>query len=195
MKRAALCLFLLVLLVLIATVAIADRYTTSKGSLVRIEGTSSLHEWSMEGTTLQGHVVAPPLEQWQNGTASTEVSVAIPVASIKSEHAKMDRLMADALKASANPTIRYAMTSALLAKPGIPFTLDTKGKLTIAGVTRDVAMQVTGTRDSAGTYVFTGTTPIRMSDYGIKPPTAMLGTIRTGNDVKVTFRWAVEPGR
>jgi polyisoprenoid-binding protein YceI len=192
MKRATLCLFLLVF---IATVAIADRYTTSKGSLVRIEGTSSLHEWAMEGTTLQGHVVAPPLEQWQNGTASTEVSLAIPVASIKSEHAKMDKLMADALKATANPTIRYAMTGALLAKPGMPFTLDTKGKLTIAGVTRDVAMQVTGTRDSGGTYIFTGTTPIRMSDYGIKPPTAMLGTIKTGNDVKVTFRWVVEPGR
>jgi hypothetical protein len=31
-----------------------------------------------------------------------------------------------------------------------------------------------------------------MSDYGIKPPTAMMGTIKTGNDVKVTFRWAVQ---
>jgi polyisoprenoid-binding protein YceI len=192
MKRTVFCLFLLLF---IATIAIADRYTTTKGSLLRIEGTSSLHEWKMEGTTLNGHVVAPPIEQWQNGTASTEVSVAIPVVSIKSEHTKMDKLMAEALKANANPTIKYQMTTATLAKGTIPFTLDTKGKLTIAGVTRDVAMQVTGTRDSTGTYILTGTTPIRMSDYGIKPPTAMLGTIKTGNDVKVTFRWAVEAGK
>lgn len=189
MKRTALCLTLLISL---ATIAAADRYTTSKGSMVRIEGTSSLHAWKMEGTTLNGQVVAPPLEQWQNGTASTDVTVTIPVRSLKSEHKKMDQLMANALKAKTNPEIRYAMTSAVLAKPGIPFAVDTKGKLTIAGVTRDVAMQVTGTRDSDGTYMLTGKLPIRMSDYGVKPPTAMLGTIKTGNDVTVTFRWAVE---
>jgi polyisoprenoid-binding protein YceI len=188
MKRTALCLTLLVFL---ATIATADRYTTSKGSMVRIEGTSSLHAWKMEGTTLNGHLVAPPLEQWRNGTASTDVGVTIPVSSLKSEHKKMDQLMANALKAKTNPEIRYAMTSAVLAKPGTPFALDTKGKLTIAGVTRDVVMQVTGTRDSGGTYMLTGKLPIRMSDYGVKPPTAMLGTIKTGNDVTVTFRWAV----
>jgi len=115
----------------------------------------------------------------------------IPVKSVKSEHAKMDKLMADALKAEKNPVIRYAMTSAVLAKSGTPFTLDTKGKLTIAGVTREVTMRVTGTRDANGAYVLTGQAPVRMSDYGIKPPTAMLGTIKTGDDVKVTFRWAV----
>jgi polyisoprenoid-binding protein YceI len=114
------------------------------------------------------------------------------VSSLKSEHKKMDQLMANALKAKTNPEIRYAMTSAVLAKPGAPFALDTKGKLTIAGVTRDVVMQVTGTRDSGGTYMLTGKLPIRMSDYGVKAPTAMLGTIKTGNDVTVTFRWAVE---
>lgn len=187
MKRAALCLTLL----FIATVAIADRYSTTNGSLIRIEGTSSLHEWKMEGTTVNGHVSTPPLEQWQNGTAATDVSVEIPVKSVRSEHPKMDKLMAEALKAEKNPMIRYAMTKVALAKEGTPFMLDTTGKLTIAGVTRDVNMRVTGTRDANGAYVLTGQAPIRMSDYGIKPPTAMLGAIKTGNDVKVTFRWAV----
>ena len=112
--------------------------------------------------------------------------------SIKSEHAKMDKLMAEALKADANSTIRYELTSAALVQSNPTIQLDTRGKLTIAGVTRDVAMQVNGTREAAGAYVLTGQIPIRMSDYGIKPPTAMMGTIRTGNDVKVTFRWAVQ---
>ena len=122
-----------------------------------------------------------------------DATVAIPVTSLKSEHAKMDKLMAEALKANTNPTIKYELTQAVVAQPGATFTLDTRGKLTIAGVTRDVEMKVTGTRDSAGTYFLTGQVPIRMTDYGIKPPTAMLGTIKTGNDVKVTFRWAVHP--
>lgn len=178
------------LVVFLAGVAAADRFTPTKGSFVRIEGTSTLHDWTMEGTTINGTIAAPPVEQWTNGASN--VAVAIPVTSIKSEHAKMDKLMAEALKADANPTIRYELTHANLTESSPALRLETRGKLTIAGVTRDVAMQVNGTREPAGTYVLTGQLPIRMSDYGIKPPTAMMGTIKTGNDVKVTFRWAVQ---
>jgi Cu/Ag efflux protein CusF len=31
-----------------------------------------------------------------------------------------------------------------------------------------------------------------MTTFGIQPPTAMMNTIKTGDDVKVTFRWVVE---
>lgn len=179
------------LLLYLAGVAAADRFVPATGSVIRIEGTSTLHEWKMEGSTINGSIAAPPIDQWTNETAS-RVSVEIPVTSIKSEHAKMDKLMADALKAGANSTIRYELTTAVLTQPGTTFLLKTRGKLSIAGVTRDVDMQITGARDSSGAYVLTGQLPIRMSDYGIKPPTAMMGTIRTGNDVKVTFRWVME---
>ncbi len=182
------------LLVLMAGVSAADRFVPANGSVIRIEGTSTLHEWKMEGSTINGSIAAPPIEQWTNETAS-RVSVEIPVKAIKSEHAKMDKLMADALKAGTNPTIRYELADAVLTRPGATFLMKTRGKLTIAGVTRDVDMQITGARDSSGTYVITGQLPIRMSDYGIKPPTAMMGTIRTGNDVKVTFRWVVETAK
>ncbi|MFL6247635.1 MAG: YceI family protein [Thermoanaerobaculia bacterium] len=184
------------LAVFLAGVAAADRFIPTKGAFVRIEGTSTLHEWTMESTAVNGQITAPPLAQWTSGApVAGSATVAIPVTSLKSEHAKMDKLMADALKANANPTIRYELTNAVVAQPGATFTLDTRGKLTIAGVTRDVEMKVTGTRDSAGTYYLTGQVPIRMTDYGIKPPTAMMGTIKTGNDVKVTFRWAVEAAK
>jgi polyisoprenoid-binding protein YceI len=178
------------LFIFLAGVAAADRFIPTKGSFIRIEGTSTLHDWKMESTSINGSIAAPPVEQWKND--ASDVSVAIPVTSIKSEHTKMDKLMAEALKADANPTIRYELTTAALAQSGPTMQLETRGKLTIAGVTRDVAMQVNGTRESDGAYVLTGQLPIRMSDFGIKPPTAMMGTIRTGNDVKVTFRWAVQ---
>ena len=192
MKRIA--ITALAFAIFLAGVAAADRFTSTKGAFVRIEGTSTLHEWKMESTAITGQITAPPLAPWTSGApVDGDATVAIPVTSLKSEHAKMDKLMAEALKANTNPTIKYELTQAVVAQPGATFTLDTRGKLTIAGVTRDVEMKVTGTRDSAGTYFLTGQVPIRMTDYGIKPPTAMLGTIKTGNDVKVTFRWAVHP--
>ena len=179
------------LLVFLGGLAAADRYAPASGSFVRIEGASTLHDWTMEGSTINGTITAPPIEQWTNGTAHSEVSVSIPVTSIKSEHTKMDKLMAEALKAGANPTIRYELTSAALVNRDANPLLNTRGKLTIAGVTREVEMQITATRQTGNTYVLTGQVPIRMSDYGIKPPTAMLGTINTRNDVKVSFRWVV----
>jgi hypothetical protein len=183
-------------LIFVAGVAAADHFTPTKGTFVRIEGTSTLHDWKMEGTAINGQIIAPPPAQWSNGAAlASDVTVSIPVTSIRSEHAKMDKLMAEALKAGANPNIRYELKNAIVAQPGASFTVGTRGKLTIAGVTRDVEMQVNGARDANGTYILTGQLPIRMSDYGIKPPTAMMGTIKTGNDIKITFRWAVEPSK
>lgn len=179
-------------LMLLATAAFGvERFWAAKGSIIRIEGTSTMHEWKMEGATINGQLLIN--EGWQSAAPVTAtVNVAIPVTSIKSEYSRMDRLMAEALKSKANPNIEYTLTSVSLHS-GTPqsFKLKTTGKLTIAGVTREIAMDVNGERVADGQYVLNGQAPIRMTDFGIKPPTAMMNTIRTGNDVKVTFRWVV----
>lgn len=173
---------------LLATALFAnEHFTSATGSFVRIDGTSTMHNWTMQGATINGQInLVDPAKK------TGSVVVTIPVTSIRSEHEKMDKLMAEALKAKANPEIRYELSnSALAGGSEANFTVKTVGKLTIAGVTRDVAMNVTGARSADGKMVMTGEAPIRMTDFGIKPPTAMLNTIRTGDDVKVTFRWVV----
>lgn len=183
MKRTALAATLLLATALFAN----ERFTTATGSFVRIDGTSTMHNWTMQGATINGQL------NLTDATKKTgSVVITIPVTSIKSEHDKMDRLMAEALKAKANPEIRYELTnSAVTGGNDSSFAVKTTGKLTIAGVTRNVAMNVSGTRTADGKMVMTGEAPIKMTDFGIKPPTAMLNTIRTGDDVKVTFRWVV----
>ncbi|HEX6098767.1 MAG TPA: YceI family protein [Thermoanaerobaculia bacterium] len=187
MKRT---LSIALVLALAAFAASAEKFLGANGSVVRIEGTSTLHAWTMETPAVAGQINAPTPDNWN---APAKAVVTIPVASIKSEHAKMDKLMAEALKAKAHPEIRFEMTSATPRNASDnAFVLETKGKLTIAGVTRDVAFDVQGSRNADGKYTLAGHTPIKMSQYGIKPPTAMMGTIKTGDDVKVTFRWVVE---
>jgi hypothetical protein len=188
------------LLVVTTTAMFAERFVPATGSMIRIEGTSTLHAWTMEGSTINGQLSVDPVvakaltpDAWKSaGEKAASVAVTIPIATIRSEHDRMDKLMADALKAKTNPDIRYEMTSAALQQAtGPTFALKTVGKLTIAGVTKEVAMNVAGTRTSDGRYVLAGQTPIKMTDFGIKPPKAMMNTIRTGDDVKVTFRWIV----
>ncbi|HEY0142817.1 MAG TPA: YceI family protein [Thermoanaerobaculia bacterium] len=175
-------------LALTAVAVGAEQYAPAKGSSVKIEGTSTLHAWTMEGSTINGTIKA-------DSPASANVAVAIPVTSIRSEHTKMDKLMADALKARDHPEVRYEMTQATPQGSGDAFTIKTRGKLTIAGVTRDIAMDVQAVKNADGRYTLTGSTPLRMTAFGIKPPTAMLGTVKTGDDVKVTFRWVVEKAK
>jgi polyisoprenoid-binding protein YceI len=197
MKRTAI---VTALLLVLTTAISAERFIPATGSTITIEGTSTLHAWKMQGNTINGELSvasevskAITAEAWKAaGERVAAVAVAIPVTSIKSEHDRMDKLMADALKAKSNPEIRYEMTSATLqGTTGPAFTLKTTGRLTIAGVTRDMAMEIAGSRMSDGRYVLSGQAPIKMTDFGIKPPKAMMNTIRTGDDVKVTFRWVV----
>jgi polyisoprenoid-binding protein YceI len=190
-------------ILLVATVAVATervRFAPASASSIKITGTSTLHEWTMQGTTINGaidiapEVAADPLqpEAWKSERAAL-VTVKIPVAAIKSEHDRMNRIMLEAMKAAANPEIRYELTEAVAEKSGgEEFVVKTKGKVTIAGVTRDLEMNVTAKRDGAKRYLLTGEAPIKMTDFGITPPVTMLGTLKTGNDVRVTFRWAID---
>ncbi len=177
------------------------RKATAESTSITIQGTSTLHDWTMKGATINGVVdVNPELSNeltaasWSKaGDPPGTTKVVIPVTSIRSENLKMDKLMLKALKSKTFPEIRYEMTRAVPAKPTSNYSVArTKGQLTIAGVTREVSMDVTSVRESDTRYLLSGESTIKMSDYGIKPPTAMMGTIRTGDVVKITFRWFVE---
>ena len=177
----------------------AVRYTPSHDAqMVKISGTSTLHDWSVEGKTINGS-----LQMTSDATATTAAAtwsqagnvvtvVEIPVNTIHADHSRMERIMNETLKSDKFPTIKYEMSSSTLAKPGTnDFTVDTTGKLTIAGKTRDVQMKVNAVRNG-NKLSLSGSIPIKMTDYGITPPVAMMGTLHTGDAVTVTFRWIVE---
>ena len=71
------------------------------------------------------------------------------------------------------------------------FTLHTVGTLSIAGKENSVTMDVVATRMPDGTVKATGVVPIMMTDYDVKPPTAIFGRIKAGNEVKINFELSV----
>ncbi|MCB0855839.1 MAG: YceI family protein, partial [Bacteroidetes bacterium] len=62
-----------------------------------------------------------------------------------------------------------------------------KGQLTIAGVTKTITLNADCKVSDNGQITCTGSKKIKMSDYGIDPPTAMFGTIKTGDDLTIVF--------
>jgi polyisoprenoid-binding protein YceI len=125
-------------------------------------------------------------------SAVKKVEVRIPVKALHCNHGGMDGNVYKALKADQAPEISYIMAT-LEAVPGAndTMTLKTVGTLTIAGRENKVSMDVETTRLPDGTLKAKGLLPVKMTDYGIEPPTAIFGRLKTGDEVKVGFELTV----
>lgn len=164
-------------------------------SKVSVHGTSTLHDWTVESARIEGEVTVPEGFLAGDATVQPTVAVSIPARSLASGKKKMDDLMHEALRAEEHKSIQYRLVSAK-PKSGAGsdrVVLDTRGRLTIAGKTREVPMEVEVLRQAGGRLLVKGTAAITMSDFGMKPPTAMLGTVKTGDDVTVRFEWTLGP--
>jgi polyisoprenoid-binding protein YceI len=173
------------------------RVPVAAESRLWIDGTSNLHDWSCKAQTLDAMVELDAAAASQVALAPTRalerVEVKVPVKSLKCGHDAMDNNLYKALKADATPEITYIMAT-FEATPGTvkdTFTMHATGDLEIAGTRRQIALDVTATRLTDGTVRATGVVPIRMTDYGIKPPTAILGRLKTGDQVKVNFELVI----
>lgn len=95
--------------------------------------------------------------------------------------------MMKALKAKDNMTMTYALTkvTSITPKAGA-YNLETEGKLTIAGITKTVNMSVTATVNG-GQITFKGTKKLKMTDFNVEPPVMFLGTLKTDDNVTITF--------
>ncbi|RMH68117.1 MAG: YceI family protein [Bacteroidetes bacterium] len=161
------------------------RFTFQPGSRIWIEGTSSLHDWTCEVNAFDGAVEAAS----ESLEGITQGRVTVPVTELACKNGTMNKKAYQALAAEDHPTITYTLKTAALhpSEADGTFRLETLGALTIAGTTRDVAMTVDGEPLADGRIRLTGRLPLRMTDFGVDPPTAMLGTLKTGDEVTVHF--------
>jgi hypothetical protein len=164
-------------------------------SKVALSGSSNVHDWSCKSSEFQAIIELDSSYQTRPLTEVkkpiTRVGVTIPVKSLKCGKGKMDDNMYKALQADKYPEIRYELETyeidtALTDKDR--FAANTVGTLTVAGKTNRVAIPITAVRGENSSMTGEGLIRILMTDYGIKPPVALLGTLRTRDEVDVTFK-------
>jgi hypothetical protein len=175
-------------------------------SKMSIEGTSNVHDWLVEGLIIGGTLRAGPgfttdPKLVDAGNFDLQGDVIIPVRSLKSVKdgkpydSRMDDAMYEEMKMTEHPQIRYTLNQLALKeapqKPEDPFLLDAEGELTIAGVTQKISMPVQMRVPDETLLDFTGALTLKMSDFGIGPVSRLGGLFRTGDEVKLTFRWVV----
>jgi polyisoprenoid-binding protein YceI len=187
------------LLALISGVVRAQdtRVVASADSKLWIDGTSNLHGWTCKATALDASIDLDAALAAQIATAPPKalkrVQVKVPVKSLKCGHDAMDNNLYKALKAEETADISYILAT-FEAAPGEAkdtFTLHTIGTLSVAGAEKKIEMDVVATRLADGSVSAKGVVPIKMTDFGIKPPTAIFGRLKTGDEVKVNFELTV----
>jgi polyisoprenoid-binding protein YceI len=177
------------------------RYESQPGSKMRMEGTSNIHDWHAESQLIGGFVeldgaLLEAPDKLKPGKVAAKAETFVAVRSLKCSSGKaMDAVMQEAMKEKENPRIVFKLTElALKEAKGAQIGLDAKGSLTVSGVTKEISFPLTlNRRVDTARASFTGTTAVKMTDFGIKPPApaAGAGLIKTGDEVKLTFEWSV----
>ena len=158
-----------------------------KTSTMIIYGTTNVHDFKSKVTLIKGEVVV-------NGSKKIQsLNVEVPVRSIKSGEKGMDNKTYEAFNEGKFPTISFQLVEASsLQITGDDISVTVTGNLTMAGTTRKISFKTTGKNLKPGVYEFKGSIAVKMTDFKMKPPTAMLGVMKVGDAITLKFDINVE---
>jgi polyisoprenoid-binding protein YceI len=154
-------------------------------STMTIQGTSSLHDWEEKVDKFEVNL---SLKLKEKEVASIDkVSFVCKAASISSENSTMTNKTLEALKAEKFPEITFKLVSIdKLTSQGGTFSGTASGDISLAGVTKRISISFSGS-NANNKITLKGSKTVSLKDYNIKPPTAMLGTLKTGDQVTISF--------
>lgn len=186
------------LLATIAGLALAGAWTRVNTELsmqpesrLWFEGTSTTKSWSCEAKAVDADLVAT------NASAAAAIlggEKALTSALLKIEMPKIDcgngtmtGHALKALKAQEHKVATFRVTGYELARATGATNATINGTLTLGGVTKPVVLTAKATDAGAGKLRVAGTYDLKMTDYGLKPPSLMMGAMKVRDEVKVNF--------
>ncbi len=153
-----------------------------------IKGTSTLHDWDM--TSSEGKTTASFLIEQGQVKGINALSFTIAAESLKSDRSGLDKNAYKALETDKYKDIVFKMTSGTVSSTGNhTFQVKATGNLTIAGTTKQTTITAKGQFNPSDKSIsVTGNTAFKMTTYNVKPPTVMMGTIKTGDDITIDYQ-------
>lgn len=146
-----------------------------------VSGTSTLHDWEMKSNSGTGTGNFTIVNS--KVTDIESISINLLAESVKSEKKSMDKVAYKTLKTNIQKNIKYVLKSAQKVNET---TWELTGTYTIAGVSKILKTTVK-TAITKDVLNIQGSNKITFTEFGMKSPTAMLGTITTGEDLTVKF--------
>ncbi len=179
---------LLIVLSPIATIA-QTRYelVTGKRNAVTVSGTSNVHDWTMAAKELESSGTFK-FNSRDELIDVTSLKFTVVAKGLKSDKSSMDGRTYKSIKADQFPKITYLLnTASVTALQANKYTIQTTGTLTIAGKSQSISMKVNALVNPDGSLSCNGSEKLQLTDYGIQPPSFMLGAMKVGNDLTIQF--------
>jgi len=158
---------------------------------ISIKGTSSLHDWEItsdKGKVDAVFVMGSNLKM----TGLSGLHFTVKSESLKSGNNMMDGKTYKALKTNAFDSISFNLKSAtIVQQEANSYQLKCLGNLTIAGVTRETELLAACKLNGDKTFTCSGAKKLKMTDFNVKPPVALMGTIKTGDEISVGYNMKI----
>jgi polyisoprenoid-binding protein YceI len=162
------------------------------GSRVWVDGTSTTRAWHCESTRGEGSAAAATTDLAQLGSVS-RAEITVPIASLDCRNTTMNGHMRNALKAATAPEIRFRASSVQVTPSGADAgTAVMEGMLSMGGQDHPVTVNATVARED-GQLRVRGSKRLVMTEWGLRPPSLMLGTMRVSPNVTVGFDVVLRP--
>lgn len=172
----------------------------SPNSRIWIHGEATTHDFSCVVTEVNGSAqIAAPEDTVRHVTSEGKnedgrqntVEVQVPIRAFDCGNARMTKDLQEALKMKENPEIKFELVHATMGVPSDTSAqwrrVDALGPLTIAGTKRLTRLHAAARALDDERFRLRGCVPIRMTYFGIDPPTKALGLIKVKNRVEVKF--------
>ncbi|MDP4200539.1 MAG: YceI family protein [Bacteroidota bacterium] len=163
-------------------------YKVDGVSEIDLKGTSTLRDWTMMAHSFTGSALFTFAPDHQLSSV-TEFSLRLPVHNLRSESAETQKNAYKALKDDRYKDIVFDLTSAQFIQSGLAnYLILLHGHLTIAGVTQPTTLKLSAAINEDGTILCSGSMPVLLSDYDIARPSFLLGAMKIGDVLTLTYR-------
>ena len=183
----------LVLAVLAPVVAAATRapLDLQPESKLWVAGTSTVRAFQCQAGAFDAKVEAAGTDAvaaiLAGEKAVSSVEVTVPAEKLDCRNGTMNEHMRKALKSKEFPTVVFRASTYDLARSSESVGVTLNGSLTMGGVEKPVTIKATAKPGPDGALVVSGTRDVRMTEFGLKPPTLMLGTLKVDDKITVGF--------
>lgn len=157
-----------------------------------IDGTANIRDWDSEVKKIDAEVVLKEFDLSDLSSLTAEhfktLKLNMPVSDIESDSRRLTRNLQDYLKGDDHPYIKFNLKSIenVEAEDNNSAVVTAIGVINAAGVDHEVTMTVNASVNS-GTVTFSGTQDLLMTDFGIDPPTAVMGTVRARDEIQIIY--------
>jgi polyisoprenoid-binding protein YceI len=165
--------------------------TLQPESRLWVEGTSTMRSFTCKAVVLEADVAAAApgavSAVLAGEKAVKSVEVRVPAKRMDCGNGTMNAHMYKALKVEQHDAITFRVASYEVGRAGDGVRGTLTGTLTLGGVQKPITVTATGRGGGDGVLRVAGTHELKLSDYGLKAPSLMMGTMKVGDVVKVGF--------